>query len=154
MPLLRNTVSELLRGNLSIETACATARDAIAGSPESVAGIRTRVLRSAGEVQRDVADLAAYIAEVSPAAPGKWAATLLMLHVQLALGALPSAVRLATSVVQVSRGTCVPSAARFAVAIADSVLAFPGELTFAEGELLRLGRYRFSRIAAGQDPDL
>jgi hypothetical protein len=77
-----------------------------------------------------------------------------MLQVQLALGSLPSAVRLATSVVQVSRGTCVPSAARFAVAIADSVLVFSDELTSVDVELLRLGRYRFSRIAAGQDPDL
>jgi hypothetical protein len=69
MPLLRNIISELVRGSLSIEAACATARDAIAGSPENVAGIRTRMLWPIGEVHLDIADLAAYIAELSPTAP-------------------------------------------------------------------------------------
>jgi hypothetical protein len=55
MPLLCNIISELVRGSLSIEAACATARDAIAGSPENVAGIRTRMLRPIGEIHLDIA---------------------------------------------------------------------------------------------------
>jgi hypothetical protein len=153
MPLLRATVSELVKGELSIAEACDRARESITGSPANVAGIHRRVLRSTGEIERDLADLTSWIAELSPADPEKWAATLLMLHVQLALDALPFAVRLATSVVQMSRGTCPPSSAKYALAIVETMLAYPDELTPEEVGLLQHGRDRFSRIAAGQDPN-
>lgn len=144
MSSLREVAERLVAGEISIDDACRKARDAIVGTKRAF-GFGGRVLRSTDEVSSDIAGLSAYINEHSIADPEKWAGTLLMLHVQLAIGDPGLAVRMTRSVVQVSRGTCGPRARPYAVALIDSLLDSVGGIPPAEAEFFRQARQSFER---------
>lgn len=140
---LRTVAAKLATGAISIDAACERARDAILGQQHGTG----RVLRSAADVQRDIAGLSAYVNEHALDDPAKWAGTLLMLHVQLAIGDPGLAVKLGRSVVQVSRGTCPVAAKRFAVAIIDTLLARRADLMPAELDLFTEARKSYGRVS-------
>jgi hypothetical protein len=141
---LRNTAMQLVRGKISLDDASEAAREAILGS-RTTSGIPGRVLRGTAEVGQDLSDLAAYISQYSIGDPEKWAGTFLMLHVQFAMQDIGAAVRMAKSVVSVSRGSCPRAAKGCALGIVDAVLARAADLTPPEKELFRQARQSFAQ---------
>jgi|GEM_PF-6099628 len=142
---LRELADQLVAGRVSLADAYEQTRNAILGTPRSSSGIGGRVLRSTREVENDIAGLASYVGGYSLGDPQKWAGTLLMLHVQLAIGDAGAALRLGKSVVQVSRGACERTAKPFAIAIADTLLHEAGPLGPEERELFGQARQSFER---------
>jgi len=74
-------------------------------------------------VQNELAQLAAYTQRYPKEDPRRWAATLLMVRAQLAIGNLGLVQNLVRRVVEVSGGICPPAATNFAITMIDALLA-------------------------------
>ena len=88
-------------------------------------------------MQNELAELAVYLQRYSKEDPRRWAATLLMVHVQIAAGNLDAVVNLLRRVVNATGGICPPDAARFATAMVDALLVRSDFLPTEETEWLQ-----------------
>jgi hypothetical protein len=156
--MLSEIADQLASGKISISAACLKAQDLTRGTPRRLPWGTGRVLQNTSEVQKELADLAAYTNRYSMEDTRRWAATLLMVHAQLGPATdivrdevdpeimrqlIDPVRRLIHRVVEVSGNKSPNEANEFAAGTIDALLAFAKWLPEEEVDGFLSARARF-----------
>ena len=115
---------QLVENTVDIQEACRIAEKITVGTTRLVGGVPGRVLNSTGTIERELAELAAFVQKQSKEDPRRWAGTLMMIYAQLGAGNVGPVYTLIRRVVDVSGGICPPEATVFATAMVDALLSW------------------------------
>jgi len=120
--MLARVAAELVAGTTTHADARRRSSAAVAGEVRKLIGGAARVMPSTAAVTQELQEITQLVRAAPPDEAVKWAATLVLVYAQHALGLIGELRNTVASVVQVSRCKCPAGASGMAVAMIDVAL--------------------------------